>query len=119
MYVGEYVKHLIPPDLPDVKVSVDKEVALFQHLQPFSKSNQPHVVFLKGGLPFLIVEVQSSPFHHSLSKTVVGLIDQLRLLRNYRQDITHWTGFTFPEYKDKECVAKVRKICPSTLVILP
>lgn len=108
-YVGEYVKRLIPLNLPDVVVSVDKNLDLFQHLRPFSKSvnNRPDVVFLKGGLPLLIVEVQSSPFAHSVSKTVVGLIDQLRLSRNYGRDINHCIGFTFPEYKGKECVAKV------------
>ena len=109
-YVGEYVKRSIPLNLPDVIVSVDKDLDLFHHLRPFAKSvkNRPDVVFLKGGLPLVIVEVQSSPFRYSVSKTVVGLIDQLRLLRNYRRDISHCIGFTFPEYKEKECVAKVR-----------
>ena len=70
-YVGEYVKRLIPLNLTGVKVSVDKELDQFRHLQPFLKSveNRLDVVFLKSGLPLLIVEVQSSPFHQSVSKT--------------------------------------------------
>ena len=108
-YVGEYVKRLIPPGLSDVVVAVDKGLDVFQHLRPFLESveNQPDVVLLKDGLPLLIVEVQSGLFRHSVSKTVVGVIDQFRLLRNFRPDIHHCIGFTFPEYKEKECVAKV------------
>ena len=108
-HVGEYVECLIPLGLTDVIVSVDKDLDEFQHLSPFlhSVENRPDVVFLKGGLPLLIVEVQSSLFKQSVCKTVVDLIDQLRLLRNYSTDISQCTGFTFPEFKGMECVAKV------------
>ena len=110
LHVGKYVKRLLPSNLNGVEVHVDLEIDQFQqYLRPFMKSvvNRLDVVFLIDGLPLLIVEVQSSPFHRSVSKTVVGLIDQLRLHRNYNTEITQCTGFTFPEYKDKECVAKV------------
>ena len=104
-YAGEYVRSLVPSNAKNLSlsVSVDQEWEL-RDLQPFMKSvvNRPDVVLLKDKLPLLIVEVQSSPYSNSLSKTVVDLIDQLRLLRNYK-----CTGFTFPDFSHKVCVTKV------------
>ena len=109
-HVGEYVRGLVPSDLDGLSVSVDRELALFnKKLHPFMKSvrNRPDVALLKDGLPLVLVEVQSSPFRDSLCKTAVDLIDQLRLLRNYDRRINHCTGFTFPDFKSRVCVAKV------------
>ena len=109
-HVGEYVRGLVPSDLDGLSVSVELELAIFnEKLHPFMKSvrNRPDVALLKDGLPLVLVEVQSSTFHDSLCKTAVDLIDQLRLLRNYDPRINHCTGFTFPDFKSRVCVAKV------------
>ena len=46
-----------------------------------SVENRPNVLVLRNKLPLIIiVEVQSSSYSKSLCKTVVGLIDRLRLL---------------------------------------
>ena len=109
-HAGEYVRSLIPSNATDdLSVSVDQELELFHELRPLLKSveNRPDVVVLTNKLPLLIVEVQSSSYSKSLCKTVVGLIDQLRLLRNYNTQIQECTGFTFPDFHQKVCVTKV------------
>ena len=123
-YVGEYVRRLVPSNADSLSVSVDCELSLFnEKLHPFMKSvtNRPDVALLNSDLPLFLVEMQSSSFHDSLCKTAVDLIDQLRLLHNYDHRINYCTGFTFPDFKSRVCVAKVFvkwKFSASTLAIL-
>ena len=61
-----------------------------------------------GSLSQIVVWTSSKVLNHPelmrnyplVSKTIVGLIDQLRLLRNYNTEITKCTGFTFPGQLD-------------------
>ena len=92
-----YLKRLLPSNLNSVEIHVDLEIDQFQqYLRPFMKS----AVMWSFDRWAASTDCRSAiqPIS-SISKTVVGLIDQLCLLQ--------CTGFTFPEYKDKECVAKV------------
>ena len=43
-----------------------------------------------------------------MSKTVVNVLDQFRLLRCFNPDIPECVGFTFPKYSDKTFVTKVK-----------
>ena len=93
-------------------------------LVPFltSLENRPDGVVLgsfqcDGGenwnLPIFILEVHSSPYKNSVSKTAADVLDQLRLLRCFDKDhIDKCVGFTFPKYptetlNNKTCVTKV------------
>ena len=108
-HAGEYVRSLTPSNTTDLSVSVDLELESFHQLRPFLKSvdNRPDVALLKNNLPLFIVEVQSSPYSRSLTKTIVSVIDHLRLLSNYNEEIHKCTGFTFPDFDSKVCVTKV------------
>ena len=64
-------------------------------------------------LPFFMLEIHSGgPYKNSVSQTAMDVIDQLRLLCCFDQNIIQCTGFTFPKYpqgleSNKTCVTKV------------
>ena len=55
-------------------------------------------------LPIFILEMHSSPYKQMVAKTIVVLIDQLRLLRCF---INGLVGFAFPKYDTDTCVTTV------------
>ena len=58
-------------------------------------------------LPLFFIEVHSSPYKDSVSKTAVDVLDQLRLLCCFNPNIQECVGFTFPKYVVKSLVTKV------------
>ena len=95
-----WVKHLL--DKSDLVFSILKEGLMpFRH----SLNNQPdgvvlcHLSFDNGGwkLPLFILGVHSSPYVYSVSKTVVDVMDQLRLLRCFNAEIRTKVHFVAEE----------------------
>lgn len=113
-----WVKHLIDDTLhPDFQLTYTSDIvisALQEGLVPFrcSLKNQPDGVVLceyqRWKLPLFCLEVHSSPYRNSVSKTAVDVLDQFRLLRCFNPDIPECVGFTFPKYSDKTFVTKVK-----------
>lgn len=58
-------------------------------------------------LPLFILEVHSSSYKNSVSKTAVDVMDQLRLLGCFNAEIPECVRFTFPKYEAKTFVTKV------------
>ena len=110
--VSRYLAGFIPPNFncSDVSVFVDKELDKYkEELRPFTKSvtHRPDVTLLWRDLPLVLVEVQSSTYKAAVMKAIVGIVDQLRLLRNYDSELSKCIGFVFPAAEDKQCVTKV------------
>ena len=110
--VGDYVLSLIPPEFncSEVLVAVDLELDKFKtDLRPFIKpvTNRPDVAVLRQGLPLVLVEVELSSYRTAICKEITGVIDQLRLLRNYDSSISKCIGFVFPAFESYQCVTMV------------
>lgn len=117
-----WVKSLFP-SLSHLSYSTDIALDAFKKgLVPFliSLENRPDGVVLGSfqcdsenwDLPIFILEVHSSPYKNSVSKTAADVLDQLRLLRCFNKDIKECVGFTFPKYptatgNETTCVTKV------------
>ena len=90
---------------------MDQELESFHQLRPFLKSinDRPDVALLRNNIICLclLLKYNPAPISRSLSKTIVGVIDHLRLLSNYNEEIHKCTGFTFPDFNSKVCVTKV------------
>ena len=117
-----WVKSLIQSSRPlsySANIALD---AFEKGLVPFMTSleNRPDGVVLSSfqcdsedwDLPIFILEVHSSPYKNSVSKTAADVLDQLRLLRCFDKDIEECVGFTFPKYPtatagNETCVTKV------------
>ena len=56
----------------------------------------------------LEVDVHSSPYRNSVSKTAVDVLDQFRLLCCFNPNIPECVGFTFPKYSIETFVTKVK-----------
>ena len=95
----------------NLNIQVDKEVNVIKNnLKPFLNSvrTQPDVTILgTNDMPLTEIEVHSSPYKRTLHKLILGLIDQLRFLRNCNSTILCCTGFAFPKYGERSCVTKM------------
>ena len=89
----------------------NQEVRQFKDLKPVfsSVSIFPDVAMYtdKQEVPLLLFEVHSSPYHQTLKKMVLGLMEHLRWLRNCDLSIVKWSGFCFPKSTELTCVSRV------------
>ena len=94
-----------------MKIIVNKKVPQFANLYPLYCSTDQrqdlNVFREKDDLPLILVEVHSSPFNATVKKTVLGVVDQLRLYRMHDSSITCCVGFAFPKIGVPQCVVKV------------
>ena len=102
-------------NLPELQFTADTEVKAFlEGLVPFLASTRNRCdgavlkQFDEWMVPILLLEVHSSPYKNSVSKTAVDVIDQLRLLRSFNPHIHECSGFTFPKYREPSFVTEVR-----------
>ena len=103
-----WVKSLIETSVrPSCNLSYTADIkldAFDKGLIPFLSSldNRPDGVVLGNKdkewmLPLFILEIHSSPYKNTVSQTAADVIDQLRLLRCFNENIQECVGFTFPE----------------------
>ena len=89
----------------------NREVRQFKDLKPVfsSVSIFPDVAMYtdKQEVPLLLFEVHSSPYHQTLKKMVLVLMEHLRWLRNCDLSIVKWSGFCFPKNTEATCVTRV------------
>ena len=118
-----WVSSLQPVVSQNLTFMADVEVrSLAEGLVAFRSSlnNRPDGVVLRAfqhcgkewKLPLFIIEVHSGIYKNSVAKAAMDVLDQLRLLRCFDQNIVQCIGFTFPKYpqgssNNKTCVTKV------------
>ena len=94
----------------NVNVKGGIEVELFKELlTPILTTTKvkPDVyVFSERKFPLLLCEVHSSPYSCTIIKCITLVTDLVRLHRLHGKDVT-CTGFIFPKFGSKTCVAKV------------
>ena len=92
----------------DLNIQVDKEVNVIKNnLKPFLRTRPDMTILGANDIPLTEIEVHSSPYKRTLHKLILGLIDQLRFLRNCNSTILCCTGFAFPKYGESSCVTKM------------
>eukprot|EP00118_Oscarella_pearsei_P008614 m.45427 g.45427 ORF g.45427 m.45427 type:complete len:500 (+) comp33594_c0_seq1:43-1542(+) len=89
-------------------ITRDKEEKEFKECPSlFSSRIKPDLTIRYKGLPLCLFEVDSSPYHGTLNKTALVLLDHFCWLRNGNREIDEWKAFTFPKSGKKSCVTIV------------
>jgi len=108
----QLVKYLLRGNSAGLQFDDKRCVKPYRQLSPFIASvdqfPDAYVLHRESGLPLCTIEVHSCQrYDHSVCKTIIGVVTQLRLLRHFA-DIDSCIGFTFPKPNEKSAVTHVQ-----------
>ena len=96
----------------------DEEIENLNNLPPLlcSTKQRPDVQILHNNQILTTIEVHSSKsYEATIEKSIMTVVELLRLKRSFNESITSCTGFTFPKQPDSygqfnQCVVKIKVI---------